>query len=81
MSNPTCTPEACQNKGPQGGLCKRCQADRALLSYYANREARNDYNRAYRVPRATRRAPRVLPEAQGGQPRRRDGVPAGVAQA
>jgi 5-methylcytosine-specific restriction endonuclease McrA len=49
MSNPTCTPDDCKNRGPRGGLCKRCWADRSLLSYYANREARNEYNRAYRA--------------------------------
>jgi 5-methylcytosine-specific restriction endonuclease McrA len=49
MSNSTCTPDDCQNRGPRGGLCKRCWADRSLASYYANKEARNAYNREWRA--------------------------------
>jgi 5-methylcytosine-specific restriction endonuclease McrA len=30
-------------------LCKRCWADRSLASYYANKEARNAYNREWRA--------------------------------
>lgn len=49
MSNSTCTPDDCRNRGPRGGLCKSCQNAKALRSYYANREERNAYNRAYRA--------------------------------
>ena len=48
MSNPTCTPDECQNKGPRGGLCKPCANAKALRSYYANLESRRAYNKAWR---------------------------------
>lgn len=48
MSNPTCTPDDCQNRGPRGGLCKRCWADRALIFYHANKEEKNAKLRAWR---------------------------------
>lgn len=49
MSNDTCTPEDCRNRGPRGGICKACENVKQLARYYANREKRNDYNREWRA--------------------------------
>lgn len=48
MSNPTCTPDDCRNRGPRGGLCKSCWNARNLASYHANPDERNAQNKAWR---------------------------------
>jgi 5-methylcytosine-specific restriction endonuclease McrA len=59
VTDSTCTPEDCSNRGPRGGLCYECQKAKALRRYYERPEEYAANNKRWREENPDRNRERI----------------------
>jgi 5-methylcytosine-specific restriction endonuclease McrA len=59
VTDSTCTPDDCGNRGPRGGLCRECQKAKALRRYYARPEEYAANNKRWREENPDRNRERI----------------------